>query len=117
MEYMIMFNQPAAELERTPDDAESAGYWESWRAYMSDVYAAGIVRAGNALQPPYSATTVRVRDGKRQVQDGPFAETKEMIGGYLIINVPSLDDALEWAARAPSSVTGSTEIRPVVSRG
>ncbi len=115
MEYMILFNQPAAELERKRNDPAASPYWESWRAYMSAVYAAGIVKSGNALQPPYTATTVRIRDGKRAVLDGPYADTKEMLGGYLVIDVPSLDDALHWAALSPSSVTGSTEVRPVLS--
>lgn len=115
MQYMILFNQEAKELERGRDDPSSADYWEAWRAYMTDIYAAGIVKSGNALQPPFSATTLRIRDGKRQVHDGPFADTKEMLGGYLVIEVSSLDEALEWAARSPSSFTGSTEIRPVMT--
>lgn len=113
MDYMLLFNQPAQELERKQDDPASADYWESWRAYMSAIYAAGIVKSGNSLHPPYSATTVRLRAGERQVHDGPYADTKEMLGGYLVIAVPSLDDALAWAARSPSSSTGSTEVRPV----
>ena len=113
MEYMLLFHQPATEAERTLDDPASADYWESWRAYMGAIYSAGIVTSGQVLQPPSTATTVRVRDGQREVLDGPFADTKEMLGGYLIIDVPSLDDALVWAARSPSSRTGSTEVRPV----
>ncbi|MCU0687408.1 MAG: YciI family protein [Polyangiaceae bacterium] len=114
MEYMILFNQAATELERPREDPGSADYWESWRAYMSAIYSAGVVKSGHALQPPYTATTVRIRDGKRQVHDGPYADTKEMLGGYLVIDVPSLDEALRWAARSPSSTTGSTEVRPVL---
>ena len=117
MQYMLLFHQPATELERTLDDPASADYWESWRAYMSAIYSAGIVTSGEGLQPPSTATTVRVRDGQREVLDGPFAETKEMLGGYLIIDVPSLDDALTWAARSPSSSTGSTEVRPIATLG
>lgn len=113
MQYMLLFHQPATEVERTLDDPASADYWESWRAYMGAIYSAGIVTSGQVLQPPSTATTVRVRDGQREVLDGPFAETKEMLGGYVIITVSSLDDALTWAARSPSSGTGSTEVRPV----
>ena len=113
MQYMLLFHQPATELERTLDDSASADYWESWRAYMSAIYSAGIVTGGHGLQPPSTATTVRVRDGQREVLDGPSAETKDMLGGYVIITVSSLDDALTWAARSPSSGTGSTEVRPV----
>lgn len=117
MEYMLLFNQPARELERTHDDLASADYWESWRAYMSAIYGAGVVTSGNVLHPPSTATTVRFRNGQREVLDGPFADTKEMLGGYLIVEVPSLDDALLWAARSPSSSTGSTEVRPVAPMG
>lgn len=117
MEYMILFNSPAADLERTHADPESSDYWESWRAYMKAIYAAGVVKSGNALKAPFTATTVRIRDGKRQVHDGPFADTKEMLGGYLVIEVSSLDEALQWAARSPSSATGSTEVRPILALG
>jgi hypothetical protein len=117
MQYMLLFHQPATELERTLDDPASADYWESWRAYMGAIYGAGVVTGGHVLQPPSTATMVRFRDGQREVLDGPFAETKEMLGGYLIIDVPSLDDALTWAARSPSSSTGSTEVRPVAMLG
>jgi hypothetical protein len=113
MQYMLLFHQPATELERPFDDSASADYWESWRAYMDAIYSAGIVTSGQVLQPPSTATTIRFRDGQREVLDGPFAETKEMLGGYVIITVASLDDALTWAARSPSSGTGSTEVRPV----
>jgi hypothetical protein len=113
MEYMLLFNSPSAELERKRDDPESSTFWDSWRSYMGDIYAAGVVKSGNALAAPYTATTVRIRDGARSIHDGPYADTKELLGGYLIIDVPSLDDALVWAERSPSSAVGSTEVRPV----
>ena len=64
--------------------------------------------------PIATATTVRLRDGKRHVQDGPFAETKEQLGGYYIINTPDLDAALEWAAKCPGALDGTIEVRPLV---
>ena len=67
---------------------------------------------GAGLEPPLTATTVRAPEGKRRVQDGPFADTKEQLGGYYVIDVPDLDKALEWAARCPSASTGAAEIRP-----
>ena len=70
--------------------------------------------AGDALQPTSNATTVRVRDGEQLVTDGPFAETKEQLGGYYLIEAGSLDEATEWAAKLPGSHHGSVEIRPVV---
>jgi hypothetical protein len=113
MQYMLLFYSPPSDLERTREDPESAAYWESWRAYMGAIYAAGVVKSGNALQAPYTATTVSTRAGARQVVDGPYADTKELLGGYLVIEVPSLDEALQWATRSPSSDRGSTEVRPI----
>ena len=104
MQYLLMFNSPASDLERKPEDPDSADYWESWRLYMKEIYA---------LASPFSGTTIRLRDGKRQVHDGPFADTKELLGGYLVIEVPSLDEAMHWASKSPSSLVGSTEIRPL----
>ena len=69
---------------------------------------------GAGLQPPATGTTVRLRGGARQVHDGPFADTKEQLGGYYIIEVPNLDAALEWAAKCPAAPTGSVEVRPHV---
>ena len=114
MKYMVLFYSPVGELEREHDDPTAADHWESWRTYMDAIYTADIVESGNALKPPHTATTVRIRDGKRQVQDGPYADTKELLGGYLIIDVPTLDDALHWAERSPSSLVGRTEIWPVL---
>ncbi len=77
--------------------------------------ASGVVRSGHGLEPARTATTLRVKHGKRQVQDGPFADTREHLGGYFIVDVPSLDVALEWAARAPCAGAGGVEVRPVMS--
>jgi hypothetical protein len=77
--------------------------------------AAGIVVAGHGLQAPSTATTLSIRGEKRYIQDGPFADSKEQLGGYYVINVPSLDVALEWAARSPTAATGKVEVRPVLA--
>jgi hypothetical protein len=89
-------------------------YWSAWNAYIGAIHQAGIVEGGSGLEAPTTATTVRVRDGARQVQDGPFADTKEQLGGFFIINVPDLETALEWAARSPAATDGSVEVRPVL---
>ena len=115
MEYVLIFNQPIEVTEMQEDPVKGPASMEAWRAYMGELSAAGVMRGGNRLQPPWTASTVRKRDGKRVVQDGPFAETKEMAAGYIVIDVASLDDALMWAERSPSTVTGSTEVRPVSS--
>jgi hypothetical protein len=114
MQYMLLLNEkPEHFFERT--DPEKAGpYWGAWTSYIAAMREAGIIVSGNALQGGHTATTVRVRDGARQVQDGPYADTKEQLGGYFVIEVPDLDAALAWAARSPSAAYASVEVRPVL---
>jgi hypothetical protein len=114
MEYMLMFFETTAEVGRRDDPAQAPAYWGAWHAYVGALQGSGCVKSGNGLQAPRTATTVRVSGGKRQVQDGPFADTREHLGGYFVIDVPSLDTALEWAARAPNASAGHTEVRPVL---
>jgi hypothetical protein len=115
MQYLLTFNQPnsVVELHEHPTDGPPALL--EWRAYMDELVAAGVMRGGNRLAPPWTATTVRIRAGQRLIQDGPFADTKELAAGYIVIEVPSLDDALQWAQKSPSSRTGSTEVRPIAA--
>ena len=82
-------------------------------AYGQALQDAKVVVASNRLRPTSAATTVRVADGKTQVLDGPYAETKEQLGGYFLIDVPDLDAALAWAARCPGASHGAVEVRPV----
>jgi hypothetical protein len=70
---------------------------------------------GKGLEPPSTGTTVRLRDGERIVQDGPYADTKEQLGGFFVIDVPDLDAALDWAARCPAATDGVVEVRPVLT--
>lgn len=114
MEYMLMFFESAAEAGRRDDPTQAPTYWGAWQAYVGAMYASGCVKNGHGLQPARTATTVRVAGGKRQVQDGPFADTRDHLGGYFVIDVPSLDAALEWAARAPNASAGHVEVRPVL---
>ena len=114
MQYMLMFYENEAEIAAQRDHAERAGpYWGAWNAYIGALYGAGVVIKGDALQPPAAATTVRLDGGKRLVQDGPVAATKEQLGGYVVIEVPDLDAALSWAARCPAASHGAIEVRPV----
>jgi hypothetical protein len=85
-----------------------------WFEYTQALQDAGVMVAGDALQPIDTATTVRVRDGETLITDGPFADTKEALGGYYIIDVADLDAALKWAARIPNVTRGSVEVRPVM---
>jgi hypothetical protein len=111
---MLIFTEIAERVAERNDPAKAGAYWGGWTAYVGAINAAGIVVNGDALQPPETATTVRIREGKRIVQDGPFADSKEALGGYFVIDVPDLDTALEWAARSPAATYGSVEVRPVM---
>lgn len=114
MEYMLMYRETEKDFATRDDPNAAPAYWAAWNAYIGAMMGAGVMTSGNGLHPPHASTTVRMREGKRQVQDGPFADTHEHLAGYVIINVPALDAALEWAARAPCATTGSTEVRPVL---
>lgn len=112
MQYAIVVYETEAELSAREDPKRVEAYWAAYNAYSKALADAGIARGGAGLQPPRDATTIRLRNGTRQVQDGPFADTKEKLGGFFVIEVPDLDKALEWAARCPSASTGSVEVRP-----
>ena len=113
MDYMLLFYEPRNDFARRKD-ADSKAYWAGWMAYVGAIQAAGIVKSGEGLEEAATGTTLRLVGGKRQVQDGPFADTKEQLGGFFVIDVPDLDAALSWAARAPCAVTGGVEVRPVM---
>jgi hypothetical protein len=83
-------------------------------AYWQELTAAATVRSGEALLPTSMATTVKVKDGRTLTTDGPFAETKEQLGGFYLIDVENLDEAIAWAAKIPHAAIGSIEIRPVM---
>lgn len=114
MQYMLLLNEPVEEFAKRTHPDHAAEYWGGWNAFIGAMAQAGVIVKGDGLQGPHTATTVRLRDGKRLVQDGPFADTKEQLGGYFVIEVPDLDAALDWAARAPSAVSASVEVRPVL---
>lgn len=115
MKYTILIYETEADLSARTDDRRKEAYWGAYRAYTKALADAGVMIGGAGLQPPRLATTVRQHDGKRQVQDGPYAESKEQLGGYYVIEVPDLDRALEWAARCPAAATGAVEVRPNLS--
>jgi hypothetical protein len=103
-----------APTEGGPSPEEMEAEMPRWFSYTQELQDAGVMRAGEALHAADSATTVRVRDGQRLTSDGPFAETKEVLGGYYVIDVPDLDAALQWAEKIPSVGYGSVEVRPVM---
>ena len=111
MKYMLLTYETEAAFEsRSNESAET--YWGAWTAYGNALAEAGVILAGGALQPAFAGTTVRLRDGARNVQDGPYADTKEQLGGYFVLELPTLDAALEWAARCPAASYGTVEVRP-----
>ncbi|MEP6763034.1 MAG: YciI family protein [Gemmatimonadaceae bacterium] len=113
MRYLILIYMNEQQfLSRTPESQSSMT--SEYRTYMDEMGAAGILRAGDQLQPSFTATTIRVRDGKTLNTDGPFAETKEQLGGYFIIETDSIDDAISWGGKCPGARHGSIEVRPLV---
>ena len=114
MQYMIAFYETDAQFKERTDPAKSQAYWGAWGAYIKAMYETGKVVNGAGLQPPATATTVRVRNGERIVQDGPYADTKEQLAGFFVMDLPDLDAALAWAARSPAASEGSVEVRPVL---
>ncbi len=114
MKYCVLvYETPEEVAKRT--NAEAQTYWGAYSAYGRAMHEGNVAAGGQPLQPSSTATSLRIRDGKRHVQDGPFADSKEQLGGFFIIDVPDLDAALEWAARCPSASTGGVEVRPVLS--
>jgi hypothetical protein len=112
MKYMLLIYANAAELpEFTPEERRAAV--KAWLDYRVEAEAAGVLVSNHGLQPVTAATTVRVRDGKTLITDGPFAETHEQLGGTFLLDCQDLDEALGWAAKNPGAKFGSVEIRPV----
>ncbi len=114
MKYAVIVLESQADFAQRSDPATMGAYWDAYSAYGQSLSTAGVAAGGNALQPSSTATTVRVRDGKRTVQDGPFADTKEQIGGMFVIDVPNLDAAIELAASCPAAHRACVEVRPIV---
>ena len=112
MEYTLMFGLSPEEFEARSHPDKQKDFYAAFMPYMKAIHEAGIFVSGAGLQPPSSATTLRLRNGERLVQDGPFADTKEQLGGFVVINVTDFDSALEWAARYPAGEGGLVEIRP-----
>lgn len=117
MQYMLLLYATENTGPRPTTPAEVEAMMAPWFTYTSDLKAAGAFVAGDPLQPVATATTLRLRDGDVTTTDGPFAETTETLGGYYLIEVPDLDEALKWAARCPLAAYGSVEVRPIAVIG
>src|ERR1700684_3272688 len=112
---LLIYELPEAFASRTSDGTDP--YTGAWRAYHKALVESGAYVAGDPLEAPETGTTVRLKEGKRRVQDGPFADTKEQLGGFIIMELPSLDAALDWAARCPASAAGAVAARPRAPAG
>jgi hypothetical protein len=112
MQYMLLIYGTESEMASVPEPVRNERL-AAYGAYTEAMVKAGVMVGGNRLRPASSATTVRVADGKTRVLDGPYAETKEQLGGYFLIEAPDLDAALSWAERCPGAAHGVVEVRPI----
>ena len=114
MQYMLLIYEEESQ-RGAKSEAEISKIYEEYGAFTSEIAQSGNFKAGAELQPIATATTIRIRNGKRLVTDGPFAETKEQLGGYYLVEAADLDQATAIAARIPSARNGSIEVRPLWS--
>jgi len=110
--YAALLYYPEADRP-APDSPEMQALHRAWGAFREEITRAGVLQSGTGLQPTPTATTIRVRDGKTLTTDGPFAETKEQLGGLLVMECADLDEAIQWASKIPAAEHGSVELRPV----
>ena len=109
---LTIYNDERRWFEGSPEDANQS--MAAYEAFGRAAAEAGVLIGGEGLQPTSTATTVRVRDNETLTTDGPFAETREQLGGYYLLDCSDLDDAIAWAARIPDAASGSVEVRPVM---
>ena len=113
MKYALTIHVDEAQREAASEEDRNATS-QAYGVLTQEMEQKGVMVAGEGLYPTPTATTVRVRDGERKVTDGPFAETKEQLGGFYVIDVKNLDEAIDWAAKIPGAQQGSVEVRPVM---
>ena len=116
MQYLLLIYQTESETF-PPDSPEFGAMMQRYGVFTEELQKNGHMVGGNALEKVATATTVRVRNGKASALDGPFAETKEQLGGYYLVDCDNLDQAIEYAAKIPTAEFGSIEVRPVVVYG
>jgi hypothetical protein len=116
MQYLLLIYSNEKD-EPKPGTPEFDAHYQAYVKFSEDVERKKVALGGNALDSVSTATTVRVRNGKTQTTDGPFAETKEQLGGYYLLDCKDLDEAIEYASRVPSAKFGSVEVRPIMVFG
>ncbi|HVZ82343.1 MAG TPA: YciI family protein [Terracidiphilus sp.] len=112
MQYMLLIHADENAYAQMPPEAQQQGY-AAYMSYMEALKQAGVYIASGRLRPTSSTSRVHIVNGKAQVLDGPFVETKEQLGGYFLIDAADLDAALAWAARCPGASHGTVEVRPL----
>jgi hypothetical protein len=112
MKYVLLLNTPEAEMMKL-NEAQMREKIAAYMAYTEALRKANALVDSTRLQPVATATTIRVKNGKTQVLNGPYAEAKEQLGGYFLIEAPDLDAAIAWAARCPGASDGAVEVRPI----
>jgi hypothetical protein len=113
MKYALLIYETAESFAARENIDEFDPKVVAWRAYHNALVDAGVYITGDPLRPPETGTTVRIKGGKRDIQDGPYANTKEQLAGFQILELPSLDAAIEWASRCPAAAIGAVEVRPL----
>jgi hypothetical protein len=117
MNYSMIIFENNEHFTHRKDPEKQQQYWAGWPEYMKALKEAGVLVGGAGLLGPETATTVRLSNGQHMVQDGPYADTKEQVGGFFILDVPDLDTALHWASRCPVGSGRIVEIRPNMQPG
>lgn len=112
MQYACLIYEPHDDSVSSPEEKQQI--FGAYMKFSEDVQKAGVIRGGAPLQPTDTATTVRVRKGERLTTDGPFAETKEWLAGFYLLDCKNLDEALDWAAKIPGAQYGTVEVRPLM---
>ena len=116
MKYLLlMYADPSIGSDYSKEESQAAT--KTWAEFRKEMSASGVLISSNGVAPETSATTVRVRNDKTMITDGPFAETHEQLGGYLLVDCKDLDEAIRWAEKIPTAKYGSIEIRPLWSPG
>ncbi len=114
MKYMLLMYADESFVPKTPEEQQAVAP-PVWFSLMDEMKAAGVLLSNNGLSPVANATTVRIREGKTLITDGPFAETHEQLGGFFLLECKDLDEALQWAKKIPHAKYGSVEVRPLWS--
>lgn len=112
MKYMLLLHGDESAWANMPEEARGPAI-QAYMEYNRELAASGVLRGGSELQPSHTATTLRGKNGEVEVIDGPFAEAREQLGGFYILEVDTLDAAMEWARRCPALYGGAIEIRPL----